>query len=123
MWRETPLELIFLKENLFIDLYEMIVRFNLIYMTRKLVKGTGTYLGINQKYKALGCGGVSQLSNKKMLLLWIFSPNYVMLRQSKINILEVHIINHIIKVVHSQVIINCNPCGCTINLAIRFLIS
>lgn len=65
MWRETPLELIFLKENLFIDLYEMIVRFNLIYMTRKLVKGTGTYLGINQKYKALGCGGVSQLSNKK----------------------------------------------------------
>lgn len=50
----------------------MIVRFNLSYVTRKLVKGTGTYLGINQKYKALGCGGVSQLNDKKMLLLWIF---------------------------------------------------
>lgn len=107
MWRETALELIFLKENLFVDLYEMIVRFNLIYMTRKLVKGTGIYLGINQKSKALGCGGLSQLNDKQMLLLWIFSPYYVMLRQSEINILEVHII----KLVHSQVIINCNPCG------------
>lgn len=92
MWRETPLELIFLKENLFVDLYEMMVRFNLIYTTRKLVKGTEIYLGINQKSKALGCGGASQLNDKKMPLLWIFSPCYVMLRQSEINILEVHII-------------------------------
>lgn len=92
MWRETPLELIFLKENLFVDLYEMMARFNLIYMTRKLVKGTGIYLGINQKSKALGCGGASQPNDKRMPLLWIFSPCYVMLRQSEINILEVHII-------------------------------
>lgn len=50
---------------------------------------------------------LSQLNDKQMLLLWIFSPYYVMLRQSEINIQEVHII----KLVHSQVIINCNPCG------------
>lgn len=91
-------------------------------------------MGINQKYKALGCCGVSRLKDKKIPLLWdFFSLCYVMLRQSEINIYgQVHTM----KVVHSQVIIN----SCTsiiplfesrgdlwtwhdTTLAIRFLIS